>query len=151
MCSPSPIQPCRQSHLRSPFRQYSECRVTNAVQSFSLHRAALHKFFYSPLHFPKFLAIAMICSGVVGYKSMEWYWTGKLEERASIYVMAYHGGNTGIESNTEARKLSTTALARKMTFRTNDVEYNVNSGTLTKRRTESVLVPGMHRRITQFW
>lgn len=82
---------------------------------------------------------------------MEWYWTGKLEERASIYVMAYHGGNTGIESNTDAGMLSSMALARKMTFRTNDVEYNVNGGTLTKAGTESMLVPGMHRRVTQFW
>jgi hypothetical protein len=93
----------------------------------------------------------MICSGVVGYKSMEWYWTGKLEERAGIYVMAYHGGDTGIESKGEAGMLSSMALTRKMTFRSKDFEYNVNGNTWTKGDTESMLVPGLHRRVTQFW
>ncbi|KAL3802240.1 hypothetical protein HJC23_001784 [Cyclotella cryptica] len=133
MTSPSTSKHCTQSHFRSPFRQYSECRVTTAVQSFSHHRATLHQSFYSPRHFPKFLATAMLCSGVVGYAAMEWYWSVKMEERAGIYVMAYNGSNVGIDSNKNADTLSSVGLARKMTFRANDVGFN-NS-----------------RRVTQFW
>lgn len=94
---------------QSPFYRRNACLVTPTVQSLSQHRATFHKYFYSPRHFPNFLAGTMIAWGFVGYTLMEWYWTKRMEDRAEIYIEAYHRGG-------ERREEKSVALMRKLTF-----------------------------------
>jgi hypothetical protein len=71
----------------------------------------------------------MIASSIAGYTLMERYWTKRMEERAEIYIEAYHRGG-------ERREEKSVALTRKLTFN-NSQNYGMDRG--------------LNRRVTQFW
>ena len=73
----------------------------------------------------------MVASGIAGYKMMEWYWEGRMERRAGIYLAAWNNGEEDATSSREGKVLSSVALKRKMTFRED--------------------ANGLQKRVTQFW